>query len=81
MHQMMHILTERNDMTAQTKNFDSLPDSAILRPSAICELLSLSRTTIFRMVKAKKLNPIQLGERAVGYKVGEIREFLAGGLK
>jgi len=66
-------------MGTQTTNFDSLPDSAILRLSAVCELSSLSRTTIYRMVKAKKLSPIQLGERAVGYRVKEIREFLAGG--
>lgn len=52
-------------------------DLKLLRPKAVCELLSISKATLWRMTKAKIINPpIQLGGRSVGYPQSEIEAFI-----
>lgn len=63
------------------RNFDELPNSAVVRLAIVCRLLPLSKSTILRKVKAGELTRVKLGERATGYKVAEIRAILAGDAK
>jgi len=52
-------------------------DLRLLRPKAVCELLSISKVTLWRMTKANIINPpIQLGGRSVGYPQSEIEAFI-----
>ena len=53
------------------------PAAAIARPLAACAYLSISRTTLHRLVKDGKLKPVQIGARAVGYRYTDLDAFLA----
>ncbi len=49
----------------------------LLRPKAVCELLSISPATLWRLTKSNKLNPpIKLGGRSVGFPQSEIEDFI-----
>lgn len=59
------------------KDFETLPDSALLRLEFVRILLgNISRSTVYRMVQNGKLTPHQISARAVGYRVGDIRKIL-----
>lgn len=48
-----------------------------LRPKAVCELLSISKATLYRWTnKGHFPKPVKLGSRAVGYDMSEIQDFL-----
>lgn len=67
-------------MNANVRDFDSLPDSALIRMSAVTALFSLSPATIYRRVADKTFpQPKHLGVRAVRWRVGDLRVALAGG--
>ena len=51
---------------------------AIARPRAARQLMGISQSTLRRLVKAGKLRQVQLGPRAVGYRISDISDFLAG---
>jgi prophage regulatory protein len=66
-------------------NFDLLSDSAYLRLGDFCAsprsrgnaLIPASRMTILRWVKAGKFPPsFKLGDRAVAWRVGDLRAWL-----
>ena len=62
-----------------TPDLDSLPDSALLRLPAILAALPIGRSTWFGWVQSGYApQPIRIGARAVAWKVGEIRAFMAG---
>ena len=65
-------------MTATaTQNTSSAPRAAIARTTAACAYLGLSRTTLHRLVKAGKLKPVKLGERAVGFTYADLDRFIS----
>lgn len=48
-----------------------------LRPKAVCELLSISKATLYRWTdKGHFPKPVKLGVRAVGYNMADIQNFL-----
>lgn len=53
-------------------------NTRLLRISQVCKLLAISKSTIYRMIKAKKLKaPIKIADRIVAFKAHEIEEFIA----
>lgn len=63
----------------ETKNFDQLPDSALLPCKVVAQILGLHRATIWRMVQDGRLDTVKLGARATRFKVGQVRELIGGG--
>ncbi len=64
------------------KNFDSLPDSALVRQPVVEALFGYSAATVWRMVKKGKLPaPLRLAERITTWNVGDLRKVLASGGK
>ena len=58
-------------------DFDTLPDSARIRPGSVMKLLSISAPTLYRQVKEGKLpKPGKIGNTA-SWSVGQIRRVLA----
>ena len=58
------------------KNFDNLPDIGQVRVSVAEKLLSVSRTTIYRLVKAEKLKAYKLTQGTTTFNVGELKKFI-----
>ena len=59
------------------RDFDSLPDSAMVRLSTVTALYGCSKATIWRLVKNKRLNTYKLSERCTTFNVGELKKALA----
>lgn len=58
-------------------NFDQLPNSQQVRLPVATALLGVSNATLWRMVKAKRINAYKLTERTTSFNVGELRALLA----
>lgn len=58
-------------------SFDLLPDSAFIRQPTLEAVLSVSSSTVWRMVQRGVLKPVKLSERVTGWRVGDVRAFLA----
>jgi len=73
--------TFRKSAVVETvKNFDSLPNSALIRYAHLELLLGLKRCTIWRWVRDGLLpEPLKRNGRAVGFRVGDVRAALAKG--
>ena len=59
------------------RDFDNLPDSAMVRLPTVAALYGCSKATIWRLVKNKRLNTYKLSERCTTFSVKELREALA----
>lgn len=60
------------------KNFDLLPDSANVRQPVVEALWGCSGSTVWRMVKSKKIpSPRKLSDRVTAWNVGDLRKALA----
>ena len=70
-------LTASGQVPDALKNFDALPPSASVRQPVVEGVLACSAATVWRLVKAGKLNPRKLSERVTGFNVGELRALLA----
>jgi predicted DNA-binding transcriptional regulator AlpA len=58
--------------------FDTLPDSAVVSISVVCDLFDFSRATAWRRVADRTLpQPVRLGS-LVRWRVGELRAVLTG---
>lgn len=52
-------------------------NTRLLRVNQVCKLLAISKTTIYRLIKAKKLKaPIRIADRAVAFKSKDIEEYI-----
>lgn len=52
-------------------------ENLLIRPRDLAEKLSISLATLYRMKKAGELPPqVKIHERAVGWKVSDIKEWL-----
>lgn len=60
-----------------TKNFDDLPDMAMVPARTVAAVIGMSQATVWRMAKAGKLTPKKTTERATRFNVGEIRKLIA----
>lgn len=58
-------------------NIDFLPPSACVRLPTVEGFLGVSTATVWRMVKAGKLNPRKLSARVTVFNVGELRSLVA----
>ena len=59
------------------RDFDNLPDSAMVRLPTVAALYGCSKATIWRLVKNKRLNTYKLSERCTTFNVGELKKALA----
>lgn len=59
------------------RDFSTLSDSAFIRISEAADLLSISKPTIYRMIKSGLLRTYKLTNRTVAFNVGELRAYLA----
>ena len=59
------------------RDFDQLPDSAMVRLPTVAALFGCSKATIWRMCRAKKLSTYKLSERCTTFSVKELRQALA----
>lgn len=51
--------------------------SKLVRPAQVCEMLSISRPTLYRLIKNPDFpQPFPLGKRAVAFDKGEIKQFI-----
>lgn len=58
--------------------FDTLPDTAIIRDRGVAAVLSISRNSVWRWSREGRLpRPVKLGQRVSGWRVGDVRAFLA----
>lgn len=58
-------------------DFDSLPDSALIRQPTVEAVLAVSSSTVWRLVRRGVLKPVKLSERVTGWRVGDVRAYLA----
>ena len=66
-----------SDVLPALKHFDQLPDSGFVRINVVKALLACSTATVWRLVKAKKLQTYKLTPRTTTFNVGELRQVLA----
>ena len=66
-----------NTINLALRDFDNLPDSAMVRLPTVAALYGCSKATIWRLVKNKRLNTYKLSERCTTFSVKELREALA----
>lgn len=60
------------------RNFDSLPDSAIVRDKVVAGLFGCSVPTVWRMAKDNRIpKPVKPSLRITGWVVGGLRKALA----
>lgn len=58
-------------------HFDCLPDSALVRARDIAGIVPVSRTTLWRHVKAGSFpSPVKLPGNVTAWRVGEVRAWL-----
>jgi predicted DNA-binding transcriptional regulator AlpA len=59
-------------------NFDSLPDSAVVRDRVVAGLFGCSKPTVWRMSKDGRIDPpIKVSLRVTGWSVGGLRKKMA----
>jgi predicted DNA-binding transcriptional regulator AlpA len=63
-------------------NFDSLPNSAHVRVDVVSGLLAQSVCTTWRRARVDPLfpKPRKMGPQHTAWNVGDLRQFIAGGL-
>ena len=66
-----------NTINPALRDFDNLPDSAMVRLPTVIAVYGCSKATIYRLVKNKRLNTYKLSERCTTFSVKELREALA----
>lgn len=58
-------------------NFDSLPDSALVRVNVVAQLVNCSIPTVWRKSREGKFpKPVKISTHVTGWNVGDIREML-----
>lgn len=75
---MSHHNISKGSIPEALQNFDSLPDSANVRQPVVEALWGCSGSTVWRMVKSKKIPaPRKLSARVTAWNVGQLRQALA----
>ena len=54
------------------------PDKILLNAKQVCEMLSISRSTLWRMVKAGKLETVNVFERNTRFKYSDVLKIAEG---
>lgn len=67
--------TKLSSVPDALKNFDSLPDSALVQQVIVEGLFGCSGSTIWRMVKRGELpKPLKITNRSIRWQVGQLRK-------
>ena len=67
-------------LSERVRNFDNLPDDALLDVRDVGILASRSRASLWRDVKAGRLpEPVAIGPKTRRWRVADIRDYLKGG--
>ena len=54
-------------------------DRAVLRSKEVCEILGIKRATLIKWCKVGHFpKPLQLGPRAIAFRVADVKAFVAG---
>ena len=48
----------------------------LIRPAQVCEKLAISSTTLWRLVKENKLQPIKITQRNTAFKLSDIEKYI-----
>lgn len=67
----------RPEVPNALRNFDLLPDSALVRQPTVEALLGISSSTLWRRVRDGSLKPIKPSQRVTAFRVGDIRSYMA----
>ncbi|MCB1593456.1 MAG: helix-turn-helix domain-containing protein [Xanthomonadales bacterium] len=51
-------------------------NTQLIRPAQVCKKLAISSTTLWRLVKAEKLKPIKISQRATAFKLEHIEKYI-----
>lgn len=78
--------TSRKRIEAATSEalarFDTLPADAYVRAPVVAALFTLSRSSVWRWVKAGRIpTPIKIGPQTTAWRVSDLRQALSGGEK
>ena len=65
-----------NTINPALRDFDQLSNSQQVRLPVVSAILGISNSTVWRMVKAKRLKAYRLTERTTTFNVGELRALL-----
>lgn len=69
--------TKRRAELVPPPNFDTLPNSAILRPEACAALLGIGLSGFWRLVDRGELPTLKMSARCTGILVADVRRFIA----
>lgn len=62
------------------KHFENLPDDMYIRIWIVAVLFSVSESQIWRWVRAGRLHSTKLSSRVTGFRVGDVKALLNGGV-
>ncbi len=65
---------QTNQASKQLTNLTNLPQ--LVRPNHACSLLSISKTTLYRLINNDKLQLVKIGERASAIPSQSIEHYL-----
>lgn len=66
-----------NETAQSVALFSHLPDDALVRLPTVLALFPVSDGQVWRMVREGNFpSPVKLADRAIGWRAGDIREFL-----
>lgn len=66
-------------MPTDTSKTKPAAPTAVARIPAACAYLSISRSTLYRLVKDGRIRRVQIGPRASGFLYAELDNYLATG--
>jgi predicted DNA-binding transcriptional regulator AlpA len=67
---------KQNTINPVIRDFDQLPNSAMIRPKPSAQLLGISIATLWRLIRNDKLKAHRLTERTTAITVGDLRAFM-----
>jgi predicted DNA-binding transcriptional regulator AlpA len=68
-------------LSRKLKQFDDLPDGALVNAQVVCAMRDRSPSSLLRDVKAGRFPPpIKTGPNSVRWRAGDIRRVLKGGV-
>lgn len=74
---VQHAKQRAERISQALSRFDSMPGSALVRLPVVKELFGVSGPTIYRMIKAGKLEPPErIGAKSSGFRVSSLRKAL-----
>ena len=73
----IHPAFQADSINSALLNINNMPDIGQVRLPVVKALLSVSGSTVWRLVKKGKLKTYKLTERTTTFNVGELRAFIS----